>query len=70
MAIRNAQLFREAKREAEKTRDLFFRTTLVLASAIEIKDKYTHPVAQKITRIEGHVAHRRNHTPERQLIFN
>lgn len=33
-------------------------------------DKSTHPVAQKITRIEGHVAHRRNHTPERQLIFN
>lgn len=49
MAIRNAQLFREAKREAEKTRDLFFRTTLVLASAIEVKDEYTHGHTERVT---------------------
>lgn len=56
MAIRNAQLFKEAKREAEKTRDLFFRTTLVLASAIEIKDKYTHGHTERVTNYAVQIA--------------
>ena len=30
-------------------------------------DNSTHPVTQKITNIEGRVAHRRNHRPELQL---
>ncbi|MCB9771308.1 MAG: HD-GYP domain-containing protein [Candidatus Omnitrophica bacterium] len=58
MAIRNAQLFIEAKREAEKTRDLFFRTTLVLASAIEIKDKYTHGHTERVTNYAVMIAQR------------
>ncbi len=58
MAIRNAQLFREAKREAEKTRDLFFRTTLVLASAIEIKDEYTHGHTERVTNYAVMIAQR------------
>jgi HD-GYP domain-containing protein (c-di-GMP phosphodiesterase class II) len=58
MAIRNAQLFREAKREADKTRDLFFRTTLVLASAIEIKDQYTHGHTERVTNYAVMIAQR------------
>ncbi len=58
MAIRNAQLFREAKREADKTRDLFFRTTLVLASAIEIKDEYTHGHTERVTNYAVMIAQR------------
>ncbi len=58
MAIRNAQLFREARREAEKTRDLFFRTTLVLASAIEIKDEYTHGHTERVTNYAVMIAQR------------
>lgn len=58
MAIRNAQLFLEAKREAEKTRDLFFRTTLVLASAIEIKDEYTHGHTERVTNYAVLIAQR------------
>src|SRR5204863_1855019 len=49
MAIRNAQLFEGLKAEAKKNRDLFIRTTIVLGSAIEAKDKYTSGHTQRVT---------------------
>lgn len=56
MAIRNAQLFTDLKKEADKNRDLFFRTTLVLASAIEVKDKYTHGHTERVTNVATMIA--------------
>lgn len=49
MAIRNAQLFSDLKRESQRNRDLFIRTTVVLGSAIEAKDKYTHGHTERVT---------------------
>ena len=42
MAIRNAQLFEDLKREADRNRALFLQTIEVLGSTIEAKDAYTH----------------------------
>src|SRR5436853_3944339 len=41
MAIRNAQLFAGLKQEAERNKQLFIQTIIVLGSAIEAKDAYT-----------------------------
>ena len=49
MAIKNAQLFADLKKEAERNRSLFLRTTFVLASAIEAKDKYTRGHTERVT---------------------
>ena len=49
MAIRNAQLFADLKKEADKNKDLFIRTTIVLGSTIEAKDKYTHGHTGRVT---------------------
>ncbi len=49
MAIKNAQLFADLKKEAERNRDLFLRTTEVLASTIEAKDKYTRGHTERVT---------------------
>lgn len=49
MAIRNAQLFDDLKREAERNHDLFLRMTIVLSSAIEAKDKYTRGHTGRVT---------------------
>lgn len=49
MAIRNAQLFDGLKRESEKNHDLFIRTIIVLAQAIEAKDKYTRGHTEGVT---------------------
>lgn len=56
MAIRNAQLFEDLKAEAKKNRDLFIRTTLVLGSTIEAKDKYTSGHTQRVTNYAMMVA--------------
>jgi putative nucleotidyltransferase with HDIG domain len=50
MAIRNAQLFDELKREAERNRNLFIQTTIALSSAIEAKDAYTHGHTERVTK--------------------
>ena len=49
MAIKNAQLFTDLKKEAERNRDLFLRTTTVLASTIEAKDRYTRGHTERVT---------------------
>jgi HD-GYP domain-containing protein (c-di-GMP phosphodiesterase class II) len=56
MAIRNAQLFDALKKEADKNHDLFIRTTIVLASAIEAKDKYTHGHTERVTNYSMAIA--------------
>ena len=50
MAIRNAQLFEDLKREAERNRNLFIQTTIALGSAIEAKDAYTHGHTERVTK--------------------
>jgi HD-GYP domain-containing protein (c-di-GMP phosphodiesterase class II) len=50
MAIRNAQLFEDLKREAERNRNLFIQTTISLGSAIEAKDTYTHGHTERVTK--------------------
>ena len=50
IAIRNAQLFDDLKREAERNRNLFIQTTIALGSAIEAKDAYTHGHTERVTK--------------------
>lgn len=50
MAIRNAQLFDDLRREAERNRNLFIQTTIALGSAIEAKDAYTHGHTERVTK--------------------
>lgn len=50
MGIRNAQLFEDLKREAERNRNLFIQTTIALGSAIEAKDAYTHGHTERVTK--------------------
>jgi len=49
MAIRNAQLFDDLRKESEKYHNLFLRTVIVLGRAIEAKDKYTHGHTERVT---------------------
>jgi HD-GYP domain-containing protein (c-di-GMP phosphodiesterase class II) len=56
MAIRNAQLFEDAKREADRNRNLFIQTAIALGSAIEAKDAYTHGHTERVTRYSLAVA--------------
>ena len=50
MAIRNAQLFEGLKKEAERNRKQFLQTIIVLSSAIEAKDSYTHGHTERVTQ--------------------
>lgn len=50
MAIRNAQLFEDLKREADRNRNLFIQITLALGTAIEAKDIYTHGHTERVTK--------------------
>ncbi len=50
MAIRNAELFEDLKREADRNRNLFIQTTIALGSAIEAKDAYTHGHTERVTK--------------------
>ncbi len=49
MAIRNAQLFRDLEREAQRNRELFIKTVIALGSTIEAKDAYTHGHTERVT---------------------
>jgi len=50
MAIKNAQLIEDLKKEAERNRQLFLNTTIALTSAIEAKDTYTRGHTERVTK--------------------
>ncbi len=62
MAIRNAQLFEHYKKEAERNRELFIQTIIVLGSTIEAKDSYTQGHTERVTRYALSIA--------RQMVAN
>src|SRR3989339_315969 len=49
MAIQNAQLFENLRKEAEQNRRQFIQTIIVLSSTIEAKDAYTHGHTERVT---------------------
>jgi len=57
MAIRNAQLFKHLKTEADRNRELFLKTIIVLGSTIEAKDPYTHGHTERVTEYSLQIAH-------------
>lgn len=56
MAIRNAQLFKDLQSELDKRNQLFIRTTIALAAAIEAKDRYTHGHTNRVTSLSLRIA--------------
>jgi len=56
MAIRNAQLFKELGQELDRKHQLFIRTTVALAAAIEAKDHYTHGHTSRVTNLSIKIA--------------
>ncbi|MDD5770816.1 MAG: HD domain-containing protein [Candidatus Omnitrophica bacterium] len=60
MAVRNAQLFKQLGVELERKHQLFVRTTVALAAAIEAKDHYTHGHTTRVTSLSLEIAHRMN----------
>jgi len=56
MAIRNAQLFKELEYELDRKHQLFIRTTISLAAAIEAKDHYTHGHTNRVTNLSMEIA--------------
>lgn len=56
MAIRNAQLFKELESELGHKQQLFVRTTVALAAAIEAKDHYTHGHTSRVTNLSMEIA--------------
>jgi len=58
MAIRNAQLFKELEYELDRKHQLFIRTTIALAAAIEAKDHYTHGHTTRVTNLSIQIAQR------------
>ena len=58
MAIRNAQLFKELEYELDRKHQLFIRTTVALAAAIEAKDHYTHGHTSRVTNLSIEIAQR------------
>jgi len=58
MAIRNAQLFKLLELELDRKHQLFIRTTVALAAAIEAKDHYTHGHTSRVTNLSMEIAQR------------
>lgn len=58
MAIRNAQLFKELEYQLDRKHQLFVRTTIALAAAIEAKDHYTHGHTTRVTNLSIEIAQR------------
>jgi len=58
MAIRNAQLFKELEYQLDRKHQLFVRTTVALAAAIEAKDNYTHGHTTRVTNLSLEIAQR------------
>ena len=67
MAIRNAQLFEDLKREADRNRQLFIQTTIALGSAIEAKDAYTHGHTERVTKYALQIAHQMDKSRDHQF---
>ena len=65
MAIRNAQLFRELEYELGRKHQLFVRTTIALAAAIEAKDHYTHGHTTRVTNLSMEIAQRIGQTAKK-----
>jgi putative nucleotidyltransferase with HDIG domain len=60
MAIRNAQLFEDLKREAARNHGQFIQTLIVLGSAIEAKDAYTRGHTERVTKYAVALARQMN----------
>jgi HD-GYP domain-containing protein (c-di-GMP phosphodiesterase class II) len=58
MAIINAQLFADLRNQLDHNRDLFIRTTIALAAAIEAKDLYTRGHTERVTHLALGIAGR------------
>jgi len=58
MAVRNAQLFKDLGVELDRKHQLFMRTTVALAAAIEAKDHYTHGHTTRVTNLSLEIARR------------
>ena len=56
MAMRNAQLFKTLELELNKEHSLFMNTTIALAAAIEVKDRYTHGHTARVTSLSLEIA--------------
>jgi len=56
MAIRNAQLFENLRKEADLNRKQYIQTIVVLGSLIEAKDKYTHGHTERVTQYSLDIA--------------
>ncbi len=72
MAIQNAQLIEDLRKEVEKNKTLFINTTLSLASAIEAKDRYTRGHTERVTKFALAIADELNskgiiHLPKKFL---
>ncbi|MFA5005285.1 MAG: HD domain-containing phosphohydrolase [Candidatus Omnitrophota bacterium] len=68
MAIRNAQLFKELEYELDRKHQLFVRTTIALAAAIEAKDNYTHGHTTRVTNLSLEIANRINQDSHEKLL--
>jgi putative nucleotidyltransferase with HDIG domain len=71
MAIRNAQLFEGLKSEAERNKQLFFQTIMVLGATIEAKDAYTHGHTERVTKFSLAIAQQMviNHSAQFDDLF-
>ena len=58
MAIRNARLFDDLKKEAERNRELFIQITITLGQLIEAKDTYTRGHTERVTKYAMAIARR------------
>jgi len=67
MAIKNAQLFKELEYELERKHQLFVRSTIAFAAAIEAKDHYTHSHTTRVTNISIEIAQRISQKSKRNL---